>query len=184
MKRIFLLSSIVIIFLSPASALGQDNPQYFKVKLGTYFFSDDLKDAHPMGFNGEIVYGYHLNHELVLEGGAGYFHDGVPKGNDVRGKSFTISVKKKFSAESFEPFAGAGLGVYATKYEESSNGDISTDTDTVFGGHLFIGMNYNVTPSMFIGIEGKYIFTEKAKYNGVKADLDGFATMLSLGFRL
>ena len=181
MKRIFLLSSVVIIFLLPASASGQDHLQYFTLKSGPYFFSDGLKDTHPMGFNGEIVYGYHLNPKLILEGGAGYFHDGVKKGHDIRGIAFTISVKKVYSSESFEPFAGAGLGVYFSEYREESNGVTS---DTVYGGHLFIGMNYNVTPVVFIGIEGKYLLTETAAYNGIiNADLDGFVTMLSLGLR-
>jgi opacity protein-like surface antigen len=140
-----------------------------------------------MGFYSEITYEYNLYPNVFLESGIGYFHDGVSNGNDVRGVPVTFTLKGVYPLENvdnLEAFAGAGLGIYFTKYDGVLNGSDVDDTDTVFGGHLLIGADYGIAPNMCIGIEGKYVVTGDASYDGVEADLDGFAVLARLGLRL
>lgn len=183
MKRIILLLSFTLLMLLPISALGKDNKSFFALKPGVYFFKGDLKDEHPMGFYGEIVYGYNLHPKFVLESGIGYFHDGVSQGNDVRGNFITFAAKGVYPIKNFKPFIGGGLGIYFTQYKGKLNGVPVDDRDNVYGGHLLFGADYNIVSTIFIGIEGKYILTEKAEYNGIKANLNGLATIMRLGLR-
>ena len=55
--------------------------------------------------------------------------------------------------------------------------------DTVFGGHVLMGFHWDLRPSAFIGLEGKYLFMEKAQFEYEKVELDGFTMILKLGFR-
>jgi outer membrane protein W len=63
--------------------------------------------------------------------------------------------------------------------------------DIVFGGYLGLGVHYNITPRFFVGVEGKYLWTDRANpkdeyYDeslGVKFKLDGILATAVLGFR-
>jgi opacity protein-like surface antigen len=137
-----------------------------------------------MGFMGEIIYGYYLNSNIVLEGGIGYFHDGTIELKDIRGMSFMFSVKGVYPVENFKTFAGGGFGVYSTKYKRKITEHLDyEDNNIIFGGHLLIGANVDISSAMFIGVEGKYLLTEKGKFNSLNANINGIATMLSFGLR-
>lgn len=183
MKRVIVLLSFAM-FLFPVAVQGADKNHFFEIKQGVYFFTGDLADEHPMGYCGEIVYGYKLRPHVVLEGGVGYLHDGVSKGNDVRAGYLAFTVKGVYPGKNFEPFAAAGVGIYSTKYKGRLNGVSVDDSDTVLGGHFSAGADYKITSNVFIGIEGKYIFTGKAEYNGVKVNLNGLAALVKLGIWL
>ncbi len=183
MKRIALLLSFILLCLLPISARGQDNHSLIAVKSGVYFFKGDLRDEHPMGFYGEIVYGYKLHPNLALETGIGYFHDGVSQGNDVAGKSITFALKGVYPIKNFEPFMGGGVGLYFTEYKGRLKGVPVNDRDSVYGGHLLMGADYNISSHFLIGVEGKYILTERAGYDGVRVNLNGLATIMRFGIR-
>jgi len=71
-------------------------------------------------------------------------------------------------------------------FSEELDGD-----DVVFGGYLGLGVHYNMTRWMFVGAEGKYLWTDRAKPEdvffgvpfGVKFKLDGILATGVLGFR-
>lgn len=171
-----------LLILLPISAHGQFPEKYISIKPGVYYFTGDLEDDHPMGFFGGVFYGFRLFPNLVLESGTGYFHDG-DDGNDIRGVPVTLTLKGIYPFKNLVPYAGGGIGIYFTEYFGNLNGRYEEDKDNVFGGHLIIGAEYNITPMIFLGVEGMYIFTEDAEYNGVKVNLDGFATLMTMGFR-
>jgi opacity protein-like surface antigen len=136
-----------------------------------------------VGFYGEFGYGYRFHRNFALQSEIGYLHSGVKDGNDIHGVPISLSAKGVYPIKDFELFIGAGLGIYLTQYKGELNNVQVDDRDNVLGGHLFIGADYNIASNIFIGVEGKYIFTEKAEYNGQKVNLDGLATVIRLGFR-
>ncbi|MFQ5990754.1 MAG: outer membrane beta-barrel protein, partial [Candidatus Methylomirabilales bacterium] len=185
MNRIVLILVTVLIFLLPLSALGQDKPNFFAVKAGLYVFTGDLEDAghdEDDGFNGEIAYGYYLHPNFALEGGTGYFHERTSEGNDIRGVPLLLTAKGIYPIKNVELFAGGGINVSFAKFRSEVDGVFADDTDTVFGGHFLIGANLDVLSTVFIGFEGKYLFTDEAEFNDVEADLNGFTIMAALGF--
>lgn len=184
MKRIKMLFILTAFILFPVSALGQDMHSFLAVKPGGHFFKGDLEEEHHVvAFYGQLVYGYKLHPNFSLQGEIGYLHSGISGGNDIHGVPIALSVTGIYPYRNFELFIGGGLGLYFTQYKGKLNGVPVDDKDKVLGGHLFIGADYNIGANFFIGIEGKYIFTEKAEYSGEKVNLNGFATALRLGLR-
>ena len=171
-------------FAFPISALGQDKIGYLVVKPGGYCFDGDLKDEHHVvGFYTQLVYGYKLHPNFALQGEMGYLHSGISGGNDITEVPIALSVSGIYPYRNFELFIGGGLGMYFTQYKGNLNHVPVDDKDDVFGGHLFIGADYNMGTKFFIGMEGKYIFTAKAEYSGEKVNLNGLATALRFGIR-
>ena len=185
-KKMFLTFGVALIFLMPLSASGEDKKNYVALKPGLYTFADSLRDADfRTGFVGELVYGYYLLPNLVLEGGTGYFHDGVNKtyGNNIKGIPVFLTAKAVYPLKKAEFLAGGGIGVYFTKVHAKFNGVLGDNHDTVFGAHLSLGANYNISPAVFIGLEGKYLFTEKADFKVLESRLNGHTITVNCGFR-
>lgn len=185
MKRI-LPFGIVLLLLVPLPASGIERNNYLSIRSGIYSFSGGLRDAtFATGFDGEVAYGRYLHPNLILEIAAGYFHDGVNKsyGNDIRGESVLLTAKAVYPFHPVELYAGGGAGVYFTKFHGMVNGIFEDKRDTVFGGHIVAGVQYALSSRFFLGLEGKYIFTEKADFVAFKPRLDGYTVTGSLGFR-
>lgn len=80
---------------------------------------------------------------------------------------FAINEKTKFGF-------GPGLGVV---FAETSG-----EKDTVIGVNLGASLNYNITPEVFIGIESRYQWTQKAEFTtGTETNLNNSRTMLKIG---
>ncbi len=74
--------------------------------------------------------------------------------------------------------------MYTPKFKHQLNGvHLSNDRDMVVGGHVVIGINFDVGSRFVIGWEGKYIATQEARFRGVRANLDQFVSLLSLRLR-
>ncbi|HLC17885.1 MAG TPA: hypothetical protein VJM57_02585 [Thermodesulfobacteriota bacterium] len=186
-----LLFLLVLLFL-PLSASGQDKSSYISLRPGAYFFTGDLDDLHPHGFYSEFAYGYYVLPVLVIEGAAGYFHDGVnymdngvSQGNDIAGAPVLISLKGVYQAGGFEAYAGGGAGVYFTWYQgwRLKGVRVFDARDTVYGGHIMAGANFDFSPNLFTGFEARYVFTEKADYSGARVNLDGVVALVGIGMR-
>jgi hypothetical protein len=176
---------LFLTFLLPLSSWGAENKNYVVLKGGTYTFMDSLKDANlATGFDGELAYGRYILPNLILEGATGYFHDGVNKGygNDVKGIPVTLTAKVVYPLKSFEPFGGAGVGVYFTKLHAKLDETVTDANKTILGCHIVIGSYYYFTPSWFAGVEGKYVFTEKADFGTLRSSLNGFTATAAFGY--
>jgi opacity protein-like surface antigen len=46
-----------------------------------------------------------------------------------------------------------------------------------------VGLSFDITPTIFVGAEGRYIFTTKADFYNTKKNLDGGIVSGVLGFR-
>jgi opacity protein-like surface antigen len=70
-----------------------------------------------------------------------------------------------------------------TKFEVSgSPSNFDGSTKGTFGLHAGGGLNFNITPTVFLGAEGRYIWA-KPSFGGQDIKLDGFTVTGNLGFR-
>ena len=187
---------------------------YFAVKPGIYSQqTSDLK-GFDTGFNGEIVFGSRPNPNFAGEMGVGYF---TTKGKEseagrVGAITYSATAKEEISVvpvtftlkgiypiDKWELFALGGIGAYFVfgdlKLTGAVNGlsfaGTADDSATIFGGHLGLGFHYNITPKIFVGVEGKYLLTSKAKLEDelfgvpveVKFNLNGILATAVFGVR-
>lgn len=192
--KVFVISALSIMQLTllPFSAWAQGQSDYFALKGGAYRPTGDLDDAgFDTGFNGEVVYGHDFAFNFGMEVGVGYF-----KTDDLSVPRVTLTGKWSYPVGNLAPFIAVGLGVYQANFDgiltDPILGNIRIDDDdSVFGVHLGLGANYNITDKLFLGVEGKYIVTDEVDLDGttpggpqrVEFDLDGFMVTGNIGFR-
>ena len=109
------------------------------------------------------------------------------------------SLKGIIPLDRFEIYGIGGIGAYINRGEGPTfSPGISgigsrvsfSDTDVAFGGYLGAGVNFNITNTFFLGVEGKYLWTKanfESTLNGynLKLDVDirGFIVTGNLGVR-
>jgi opacity protein-like surface antigen len=203
MKRIFALSFVlfaVLICAAPfSSAESQKNSSYTVLKGGVYSPSDtyDLDNFNggstshfdtKTGFNGELAFGHYFLPIFGIELGAGYFESkgspaAEPGSTKLKVVPILASAKVFLPLGSIEPYGEAGIGAYFTKLEVSGNlGSFSGSSKVTYGVHAGVGLNINLTDSVFLGAEGRYI-RAKPEFGGQPVKLNGFTTTIDLGFR-
>lgn len=199
----------ILICFAHISAMAEKDSNYTIVKAGIYNPTGDLDDNFnfDVGFNGEIALGHYFSQNIAVEIGIGYFRTratdsriafapgfgtiSLKAEGDIKVYPVTLTSKFLFPIENFELFGLAGVGLYYTKV----NADIQTnlgnfsddDKDTVFGFHIGGGSNLNVTNEIFVGVEGKYLFTKEGEVSlfgePFKSDLNGFTVTANIGSR-
>jgi opacity protein-like surface antigen len=101
--------------------------------------------------------------------------------------------------KNWEFFGLGGGGVYFVSAELKGNAVIGgtlyaydrDDKDSVIGVYLGAGIHYNITPAFFVGVEGKYFWTDDVDVRdevlgvsaGRKFDMDGIIATAVIGFR-
>ena len=180
----------------------------FDIGSGIYSLQTSDIKSFDTGFNGEIAFGCRPNPNFAAEMGVGYFHTGV-KGPllpyDVKVKAdinvmpITFTFNGILPYKQWEFFALGGIGGYWVFGDLKASGTVDglsgtvnlNDSTMIFGGHLGLGFHYNITPTVFVGAEGKYLWTSKAKLQdevyGVpveaKFKMDGILATAVIGFR-
>lgn len=205
-KPYALIALIVFLFLPlavGAQTAPSKMPNYFVAKLGMYAPQDkwDVLDlgvfeySLDKGFNGELTYGYYFNRNWAMELGLGYFNTSgdayffgpLASKSSIDVMPLTVAVKGIIPADKFEIYGLGGLGAYFLWADEKLNGIKFSDEDILFGGFLGGGISYNVTPAAFVGLEGKYLWTDKASLSDwiwrQKHKLDGWIATFNVGFR-
>lgn len=188
------------------SSRDLENPNCVTLKGGIYSpQSDDLEDFDT-GFNGGISYGRYFHPNFALELGVGYFETEatftgfapilgiVGEEDEITAIPLTLTAKGTYPTKYVEPYVLGGIGLYFVSVES----DLSIgffefsldDDDTVFGFHLGLDANFNITERLFIGVEGKYLWAEAEFEDSVlgipvelDADLEGFTVTGNVGFR-
>lgn len=205
-----LLGLVLALFVLVPICASAETPFYITVKPGIYSPESGSLDV---GFTGELAFGYRFNPNIAAEFGFGYF----TTAKDVRGVSgtraieeecyydvvpLTLTLKAIVPYKRWEFFGLGGGGIYIASGPYNYNDDYDdTDdfdphTDTVWGGFLGGGVHYtitpnDVTPKIFFGVEGKYLWTDKVKLNGeehgiplnARFRLDGFIANAIIGIR-
>ena len=172
---------------------------YMVFKAGAYSPSDDfdLRNVNAgettrfdskTGFNGEIAFGHYILPFLAVEVGAGYFESkGSPATPVGESKLKVVPVvatgKVLLPMGPFEPYGEFGIGAYVTKLDVNGNlRNFDGTTKVTYGLHAGAGFNVNVTDTVFLGLEGRYIWV-KPEYGGDDIKLNGFTTTANLGLR-
>jgi outer membrane protein W len=177
MKSIFVVV-LVLTFLIPINVFAE-LPFYVALKPGIY--SPQSSDLDSSGFNGEIAFGYRFNPNIAAEFGIGYFYtEGeatavgatfvVRETFDINVVPLTLTLKAILPYKQWEFFGLGGAGVYIVSgpydyyYYDYYYYDYDYDDyDAVLGGYLGGGVHYNITPAVFVGVEGKYLWTDEVK---------------------
>ena len=187
----------------------QYHPLYLTFKPGIYSPQSRDLEGSDTGFNGEIAFGFRFNPNIAAEFGIGYFNTE----KEVTAVGATYAVQEKFNInvipvtltlkailpyKRWELFGLAGGGVYIVSAQSDYHNDYydnhydyEYDSDAVMGGYLGGGLHYNIAPGIFVGVEGKYLWTDKAKLNdeayGVpleaKFKMDGIIATAVFGIR-
>jgi opacity protein-like surface antigen len=208
---VFLLGTLGVLGLaSQASATRLGS--YLALKGGIYSPSasfqlrnavinnDTFKADTKAGFDGEIAIGHFFLPTFALELGTGYFKG---KGSfptapvhdiDFNVVPVMVSAKALIPVGPVDPYGEVGIGVYFTKVKVTDNRDtFSFDGTRTFGLHAGAGLNINVSPNAFVGVEGRYV-TANPSFGDQKIDLNnsryalngfklnGFTTTAVLGF--
>jgi outer membrane protein W len=140
------------------------------------------------GFAGEVAVGHYFLPMLALELGAGYFQSkgspaAVPGKMMLKVVPLVATGKVLLPLGIFEPYGLFGAGAYITGLDVSDNaGTFHGSTNVTYGLHGGAGFNINLSKSVFIGAEGKYIWAEPS-FGGQDIKLNGFITTANLGFR-
>ena len=199
-KLILLACSVALIGIgAPASAI-ETPANYFMVKGGLYSPSEshDIENFNggsslshldsETGFNGEIAIGHYFLPVFAMEFSAGYFEsEGSPAAEP--GKTtlevvpVIVTAKALLPLGVVEPYGEFGIGAYFTEFDVEGNlGNFSGSSEVTYGLHAGAGVNINLTNTVFLGVEGRYLWA-KPSFGGQDIKLDGFTTTANLGLR-
>ena len=196
---------LVLAFLIPIDVFAQ-SPFYIAFKPGIYSPQSGDLDGFDNGFSGEVAFGYRVNPNLAAEIGIGFFNTEGEKtvGGEIYGGrefdiyvypvTFTLKAILPYKRWEFFGLVGAGLYFVSRPYDDyyddnhdhdyhHHNHDGDDDYDTILGGYLGAGIHYNITPRIFVGVEGKYLWTDKVKLEYGEFRMDGIIANAVIGIR-
>jgi outer membrane protein W len=170
-----------ILYAQVTPSATPDYKSYLEVKGGVFYPEGDLSNLN-LGFNGELAYGYRFSPNVAVELSSGYF--GTSNTYNQSASGYPVSLRETVYAipltaaikgivpidKQFELYGLAGGGAYFVH----GTGTISVlgssasvwDSTAVWGGFLGAGVNYNITPRVFVGLEGKYLWTSTTTLRG------------------
>jgi hypothetical protein len=196
-KAAILCVIFFIIIFAAGNSFAEDRTgsDYMLLKAGPFIPTTDLdRKGFVNSVSAELVVGTYYSKYFALEGGVGYFQTQASKngsGFEEEDDLWVIPVTATFKAvlpfKGGEVNAGVGPGVYfANLHIEGTGilGDFSDDGHAVaLGGHVTAGANIDITRRIFLGAEGKYIFTTGAHLLGSSIKLNGVMVSGIVGYR-
>ena len=217
MKQVyfFLLALIIVVCAMPSHIIAADN-NYLTLKPGIYSPQSSGLNQFDTGFNGEFAFGHLFNPNFAVEMGVGYFNTEANSrdSDQISGIKYPFREKDHFDvvpitltaklirpAGKWEFFGLGGAGAYIVSEDITVRGTVNNwsgrasfkDTDVVFGFHLGLGFQYNITAKWFVGAEGKYLWARQALLRdhtpGVpvamdtQPRMDGILATAVMGFR-
>jgi opacity protein-like surface antigen len=184
-----LIAMMSLLSMAPAYAKPLAS-NYVQLKVGGFFPQTSDLDDFDAGGNFEVGIGHRVAPGFAIEGNIGYFetkgtfNDPTIGGADETFKVVPLSLSLKGQAffDRFEPYAEVGIGVYFIEDEINGIPGSDSEDDTQVGLHVGLGGNYNITPQVFLGVEGRYLWLRTDTF-GVDVKLDGFFLTANLGYR-
>ena len=190
MRKIFLLSLMLIFVFASTSlyaaekyALGNTNialkVDYISFT-GDIFDKVDLKDGVYIGLEG--YYGITSNLYVGLE--AGWVETENDKTVNLLGDRFDVKTNVNYvpvelnlkyvikASPQWLIALGAGVSYNWLDVELDVCDECSGSEDWVFGGQVFADITYKMSNQWFIGINGKYQFTDDLKFDVKGIDIE------------
>ncbi len=189
-KTVLMLCGFMVLAFSSFSAAQQN---YIAAKLGGYSPQSNDLSGYNTDFNGELVFGHYFNRNFATEFGVGHLQTsgivftGIGLATEDIDATYLEATAKAvfpvpyyYSRGSYEPsvdfYFGGGLGVYFANDNVDAIG--FSRSETVPGGHILGGADFNFDRNFFLGLEAKYIFVR-----AFDTDLDGFIFTGNIGYR-
>lgn len=190
---LFVAVAASLIGMAPSVSPAENPSNYLVLKGGLYspskdFNIDNTHFNHDDGFVAEVAVGHYFMPMFALELGAGYFESKASPAVPVGETKFkvipvTLTGKVFLPIGPVEPYGEFGIGGYFAKADVSGTfTNFSGSTESVFGLHAGGGVNFNITSTIFLGAEGRYLWA-KPSWGGTDIKLDGFTVTANLGFR-
>jgi opacity protein-like surface antigen len=195
--KLSVVVALVLAVLIPSQASAQ--PFYATLKAGIYSPQTGHNDDFQTGPYGEVAVGWRFHRHFAAEMGLGGFYTeakdrfSFPAGiigeekAEVSVTPITFTLKAILPYRKWEFFGLGGVGVYFVYADFRSRVQVSgpatllladlddDDDDAVFGAHLGLGFHYNITPNVFVGAEGKYLWTGKANMDDASTGLSSLS---------
>ena len=200
MKKILLLSLMLVfvfasttLYAAEKYALGMGN---IALKVDYINFTEDafedieIENGVYVGLEG--YYAIYPNLYLGLEAGWA----GAENDNDIEidGEKFNVDVDVTFVpielnlkyVFELDPNwnIGIGAGVSYSYFEIEANKIDQSQDDWLFGGQVFADVNYKMSKEWFIGINGKYQFTDDLEFDDfdTKTSADNWRVGAQIGY--
>jgi opacity protein-like surface antigen len=194
-----------IILLSAGTALAQQTSGFYIGGAGGLNWLRDTKieggaigssTDYDLGWAALGTLGYKLTNGFRFEGELGYRENDVDNAagaagqGDASAKSLMANLLYDFNTGSaITPYIGAGLGVARIKFDDSGrhNGAIVDDRDTTLAYQGILGIAYNFSQSLSLGLDYRYFAALDPSFStttgtGVTADYRAHTITLALRY--
>jgi len=148
-------------------------------------YQTNILSGYSSGLSGNVGFGSRLSPFAAVEGTVGYFS--AERGSDKASVvPVTFGGRLILPHPVFEPYIGAGLGVYFASLKENYTATYFTDdSNTTIGGYFSLGVDFWLNPKIALNLESRYqmvqpTFTDN---RGLSFDLDMGGWELNFGFR-
>ena len=161
--------------------LFEPNDYYVDYYYGTYGM-----EGYSSGLSANAGFGSRLNPFIAIEGTVGYF--AAERGSDEASVvPVTFGARFILPHPVFEPYFGAGLGVYFASLKENYTSTFYTDdSEATIGGYISLGMDFWLSPKFALNLDGRYQMLEPSftDNRGGSFDLDMSGWELNFGVRV
>jgi opacity protein-like surface antigen len=188
-----------VIGLAFTAQAASYEPNYVVLKGGIYSPQSKELGDFSTGFNGELAYGLNFSRNWAFEFGVGYLttkanqessRTTVSADADIKTMPVTVALKGIYPINNLELYGIGGMGAYFVfadldlDYYGNRHASYS-DNKTLFGGFLGLGVTMNISPKVFLGLEGKYLWTTKTTFRDTdkEVDLGGIQATFNVGYR-
>ena len=173
----------------PPPRHAQYGQPYFFGHLGIFEPNSDADglDGYDSGLNFDLGVGSRVSPVFAVEGTFGAYR--AERGSDeATVVPLTIGGRLILPHPFFEPYVGAGLGIYFSSLQEDPSPVFSgiDDSSTDFGGYLSAGLDLWLSPRSALNFEAKYHFLDPTFHSnaGNSFDVNMGGWTLNLGVRV
>ena len=200
-KSAGLIVGVFVLCFSLSLPFPAQAQNYLVLKGGIYSPQNEKLYDFDSGFNGELAFGRYFNKNLALEVASGYFKTRATKSASPEFASaeatldfnlvpLTGALRAVIPLGAFELYGLGGGGAYFlwTDSSVSTNNRSASSSDkynqTLAGGFLGAGATIKISPTVFLGLEGKYLWTTNLTLDNLETDinLNGIQATFNLGF--
>lgn len=173
----------------PPPRHAQYGQPYFFAHLGVFDPNGDADglSGYDSGMNFDLGIGSRVSPMFAVDGTIGGY--AAKRGPDEASVvPLTIGARLIFPNPFFEPYLGAGMGLYFSSLTEDPRPGFSgiDDSQTNFGGYFSAGADLWLNPGMALNLEGKYHFVDPTFHSnaGNSFDVNMGGWTFNLGVRV